>query len=148
MPSSPINLVGPASFPIAVQTLVYLARARDDVCPSAEIAGRLGAHAVYLRRVVAQLVRAGLVEAREGRDGGYRLARPADHITLADVFRALQPSTACDTKEAAPRRGPMLDPGMQAALSRVMGQAERRALDVMQQHTLADLVGSSSGAGD
>lgn len=43
-----------------------------------------------MRRVMAPLVRANLVEAREGRDGGYLLAKAAHLITVADVYRALQ----------------------------------------------------------
>ena len=36
-----------------------------------------------------QLRHAGLVESRRGADGGYRLARAADEVTLADVIRAI-----------------------------------------------------------
>src|SRR5450759_4707185 len=75
-------------FRVAVQALVVLA-GNDETCSSAMIAEALDAHAVFLRRVLAQLVRANLVAAREGRDGGYRLTRPAGEITLADVFCAI-----------------------------------------------------------
>src|SRR5579872_5031572 len=70
--------VNPNWFGAATQAVVYLARAEDAVCPSGAIADHMRSHAVFLRRVIATLCRAGLVEAREGRDGGYRLARPAD----------------------------------------------------------------------
>ena len=36
-----------------------------------------------------QLRHAGLVDSRRGADGGYRLARPAAEVTLADVIRAI-----------------------------------------------------------
>src|SRR5688572_32684588 len=36
-----------------------------------------------------QLRHAGLVESRRGADGGYRLARAAGDVTLADVIRAI-----------------------------------------------------------
>ncbi len=39
--------------------------------------------------ILADLRRAQLVASRRGADGGYRLARPAEEITLADVIRAL-----------------------------------------------------------
>src|SRR5579883_2537991 len=82
MPATPSPqfgaLVNPTWFGAATQAAVYLARAEDAVCPSGAIADHMRAHAVFLRRVIATLCRAGLVEAREGRDGGYRLARPAD----------------------------------------------------------------------
>jgi len=45
----------------------------------------------FLPRVMAELVRVGLVEGRLGRTGGYRLARPASSITLLDVIQAVEP---------------------------------------------------------
>ena len=36
-----------------------------------------------------ELRHAELVEAQRGRDGGFRLARPANEITVADVVRAV-----------------------------------------------------------
>jgi Rrf2 family protein len=46
----------------------------------------------YLPRVMRALVEADLVEARLGRTGGYRLARPADRISLLDVIAAVEPA--------------------------------------------------------
>src|SRR5207244_10998818 len=79
---------GPGWFPVAVQALVVLAET-DGPCSSSSMAQDLKAHAVYLRRVLAQLVRANLIQAREGRGGGCRLARSADDITRAQVSRAV-----------------------------------------------------------
>ena len=45
----------------------------------------------FLPRVMADLTRAGLVEGRAGRAGGYRLARPATSISLLDVIVAVEP---------------------------------------------------------
>jgi Rrf2 family protein len=44
-----------------------------------------------LPRVMRELGSAALVEARTGRTGGYRLARPAASITLLDVISATDP---------------------------------------------------------
>jgi Rrf2 family protein len=40
--------------------------------------------------VLRLLADAGLAEARAGRDGGYRLTRPADKIPLLDVVEAAE----------------------------------------------------------
>lgn len=45
----------------------------------------------FLPRVLRELARAGLVEARTGRTGGYRLARPATTITVLEVIAAIEP---------------------------------------------------------
>ncbi len=43
----------------------------------------------FLENILMQLRHAGLVESRRGAEGGYRLARPAAEVTLADVIRAI-----------------------------------------------------------
>jgi Rrf2 family protein len=43
----------------------------------------------FLENILMQLRHAGLVDSRRGADGGYRLARPAAEVTLADVIRAI-----------------------------------------------------------
>jgi len=43
----------------------------------------------FLENILMQLRHAGLVESRRGAEGGYRLARPASEVTLADVIRAI-----------------------------------------------------------
>jgi Rrf2 family protein len=43
----------------------------------------------FLENILMQLRHAGLVESRRGAEGGYRLARPAAEVSLADVIRAI-----------------------------------------------------------
>ena len=43
----------------------------------------------FLENILLQLRHAGIIESRRGADGGYKLARPAAEITLADVIRAI-----------------------------------------------------------
>jgi Rrf2 family protein len=68
----------------------------------------------FLENILMQLRHAGLVESRRGADGGYRLARPAGEVTLADVIRAIdgplagvsgaRPETLAFTGVAEPMR--------------------------------------------
>jgi Rrf2 family protein len=44
----------------------------------------------FLQNILLQLRRRGLVQSQRGTEGGYRLARPASRITLAEVMRALE----------------------------------------------------------
>jgi Rrf2 family protein len=43
----------------------------------------------FLENILMQLRHAGLVESRRGADGGYRLARAPEDVTLAEVIRAI-----------------------------------------------------------
>lgn len=44
----------------------------------------------YVPQVMGDLVRAGLVANRRGRHGGYRLARPADEVSLLAIVEAVE----------------------------------------------------------
>src|SRR3954453_8847760 len=46
----------------------------------------------FLLAILNDLRRAGIVESRRGHGGGYRLARPVDEITLAEVIEAVDPT--------------------------------------------------------
>jgi len=44
----------------------------------------------FLENILGRLRRGGFVKSVRGAEGGYRLARPASEITVADVIRALE----------------------------------------------------------
>ena len=44
----------------------------------------------FLPQVMGDLAAAGLVSAETGRSGGYRLAKPADQVSLLDVIQAIE----------------------------------------------------------
>ncbi|MFN8422665.1 MAG: Rrf2 family transcriptional regulator [Anaerolineae bacterium] len=74
----------------AVRAVLDLARHEGDGRrKTREIAAAMNIPAGYLSQILAALVQSGLVVATAGRDGGYRLARPADAVSLLDVIRAI-----------------------------------------------------------
>ena len=76
----------------AVRTMLALAaRSSDPEWLSARrIAEEMAIPARFLPHVLRDLVRAGLVEGRTGRLGGYRLARGATFIPLLEVVEAVE----------------------------------------------------------
>jgi len=55
-----------------------------------EIANAMHIPPAYLPQILADLVRAGLLDATAGRDGGYRLARSPQAISLLEVVEAAE----------------------------------------------------------
>lgn len=56
----------------------------------------------YLEQIFARLRREGLINGTRGPRGGYRLARPADQITVTDIINAVSEkldTTRCEGKE-------------------------------------------------
>lgn len=76
-------------FTIAVHTLLCIARfSGSQKVTSAFIAGSVNVNPVVIRRTLGQLKEAGIVLVEAG-VGGAALARPAERITLFDVYRAV-----------------------------------------------------------
>lgn len=73
----------------AVRALVGLAAAGGDPVPSAALAADQQLPPKFVEGILVELKRSAIVTSRRGNDGGYRLARPAKDISLADVFRAV-----------------------------------------------------------
>lgn len=73
-----------------LKAALHLARMSGaDLALSAEIAAANAISKKFLDAILHDLRTAGLVHARKGRGGGYRLARAPDAITVGEVLRAL-----------------------------------------------------------
>lgn len=87
----------------AVMAMVDLAKyGSADSLPLSAVARRQALPMAYLEQIFAQLRKADLVVSARGRAGGYRLARPATEISIADVMRAVEEATQmtrCSTTE-------------------------------------------------
>jgi len=70
--------------------LADLADRDDAVASAAEVADSTGLAVPTVQKLLKLLARSGLVEAKRGAHGGYRLARGADEISAADVIDALE----------------------------------------------------------
>ena len=73
----------------AVRATAELALADDAPTKAESIATSQGISLKYLLDILRDLKRAELIRSKRGPDGGFSLSRPADQITLADVFRAI-----------------------------------------------------------
>ncbi|HEY6531447.1 MAG TPA: Rrf2 family transcriptional regulator [Acidimicrobiales bacterium] len=74
----------------AVRALLTLAASDGSAMTGEALAESQQLPVRYVENTLVDLRRAGLVTSQRGRDGGYRLARPAGEIAVADVVRALE----------------------------------------------------------
>jgi Rrf2 family protein len=77
-----------------VRAAISLARAysSDGYRKIREVTADMELPRTYTAQILALLARAGLAEARAGRDGGYRLSRRPEEISLLDVVEAAEGS--------------------------------------------------------
>jgi Rrf2 family protein len=115
-----------------VHALKALLELAEDCPPRwrsvADLAASQALPAPMLEQLLLRMRRSGLLEARRGRVGGYRLARGAPLINLAEVVGALERQQgAVDQREpasatAADRVAQLLERRLRAALERELGQ--------------------------
>jgi Rrf2 family protein len=107
----------------------------------------------YLAKTLTALVRAGLLSATSGPRGGFRLARSAETITVADVVQAVEGPGAMFRCAEIRQRGPVPLTGAACqrpcGIAKVMDRAERAWRAELAVTTIADLVETSGvGAGN
>ncbi|GAA5122208.1 Rrf2 family transcriptional regulator [Alloalcanivorax gelatiniphagus] len=136
----------------AVHCCVVLSVA-DRPVPTTRLAELHGVSRTYLAKHLQQLAKAGLITSTEGRDGGYRLLRPADQLTVLDVVTAIdgnEPAFRCtEIRQNGPLPTPAEACRRPCGVARVMRDAEDAYRDVLRQVTIADLattVEADSGA--
>jgi Rrf2 family protein len=78
----------PAKVDYGMRALLALVE-RGEPATAEDLAEAQGLPSKFLGSILNDLRRHGLVASRRGSEGGYRLARPAKDVTVADVMRAL-----------------------------------------------------------
>jgi Rrf2 family protein len=120
----------------AIRALLELAAATDVPVRADAIAKAQAIPTKFLENLLVDLRRTRLVVSRRGRDGGYRLARPASSITLADVIRAVDGPLA-GVRDAAPED--VAYTGAAASLTEVWVAVRASLRSVLEATTLADV---------
>lgn len=128
--------------------LLYLTRSPAAVQEASvrDLAELQGIPNEYLAKLFTKLAKADLVVATEGIRGGFRLARPAERITVHDVVVAIDGDKPLfDCREIRGRCAVFEDapPGWATrgvcSIHSVMQIAEMAMRAELKQHTLADL---------
>jgi DNA-binding IscR family transcriptional regulator len=76
----------PGKFAITLHILTLLTKSPDEFLSSEYIAGSMNINPVLVRKEIGNLKKHNVVESREGKFGGTRLAKPATEITLEDIY--------------------------------------------------------------
>ena len=105
-----------------------------------QIAQAQGIPLKFLLNILTELRHARIVQSHRGAVGGYRLARPAEDITLAEVIRAVEGPLA-NVHEARPEE--LEYPGPAAALRDVWIAVRANLRGVLEAVTVADLARGS-----
>lgn len=124
----------------AVRAMLALAaRETSEPLSSRRIADEWGISPRFLIQVLGRLSDRGLVTAVLGRNGGYRLGRPASQISLLDVVTAIESQPI--ERRCVLRGGPCLPDGS-CLVHEAFTAARNRFLEELGNRSLATVLAS------
>src|SRR5690606_26515856 len=122
----------------AIRILMYCAANEGRLSRIPEIASAYSLSELFLFKILQPLVEAGLVETVRGRNGGVRLGKPADKISLFDVVRVTEDNFAmAECFEDDATDCPLVD---SCALNEALRKALGAFFEVLAGYSIDDLV--------
>ena len=120
----------------AIRMLMFCA-SKQELARVGEIAEFYGLPEKFLFKILGGLTKAGFMETVRGRNGGIKLARPAEEISLGEVVREMEENfeMAECFKEGEVTCPLVATCGLNGALSRALSAF----LSVLDEYTIADL---------
>ncbi|MEM9707256.1 MAG: Rrf2 family transcriptional regulator [Pseudomonadota bacterium] len=125
---------------LALHTLSHMAVEPDRMRTSADIAEHAGTNPVVVRRVLGQLRKADLLKSEKGHAGGWRLARPAEKISLADVYIALD-ERMVGTDEVDDDPSCSVERALQKKVTGVLEEIEATLIHRLGKTTILEICG-------
>lgn len=126
----------PASVDYAIRAMAELANAGERTVTAEELAKAQGIPLKFLRGIMTELKRSRLVSSQRGPEGGFALTRPANEISLADIFRAIDGPLATVRDQSL---SSMTHTGAAAELPTVWMAVRASLRRVLEVVTIADL---------
>lgn len=125
----------------AIRILMYCAANDGRLSRIPEIAAAYNVSELFLFKILQPLVENGFIATVRGRNGGVRLGKPADQITLFDVVRVTEEGFSMAECFDADSDCPLIDScGLNSALRKALGAF----FEVLAGVTIASLTGPGS----
>ncbi|GAB3458209.1 Rrf2 family transcriptional regulator [Streptomonospora sediminis] len=128
---------------IAAHALTWIGlyqRRGNKVATSEQIAGSVSTNPVVIRRLLAELRKAGLADSQRGAGAGWMLARDLAAITLLDVYEAIEPGPVFALHRAEPNPECVVGNGIGPALATVYDEVETALCRELAKTTLEDVL--------
>lgn len=126
-------------FAVAAHVLSVLALNRDRAMTSETLAASARTNPAVVRRLLADLARAGLATSRLGKGGGASLAKAPKKISLLEIYRAVEAPRIVAMPRNPPDASCLVGRNIGEALGVVAAEAEAAFFAVLARTSLRDL---------
>jgi Rrf2 family protein len=127
-------------FAIATHIMASLGYAAGGEVHSAEIAGSVNTSASFVRRILARLSKAGLVQTSTGKGGACWLARSPRDISLLEIYCAVDAPKAFAIHQYPAEKRCTVSCGIKSVLERVLEETQQALEQRLRRISLAQVV--------
>ncbi len=134
----------------AFRALLAIAEAPEGTAlTSTEIAANNAIPHKFLEQILLDLKKAGILESRRGKMGGYAMLRPADTVTFGEILRIFEGPLAplpCLSRQFY-RRCDDCESEVSCSIRREFGRAYDASRQVLDSRTIADALHDNAFGG-
>jgi Rrf2 family protein len=127
-------------FSIAVHIMAGLAYGCGNDMTSAKLASSVNTSPSFVRRILAKLSKAGLVETATGKAGKCWLAKETKEISLLEIYRAVDAPKVFAIHDYSEQKGCPVSCHIKMALEKALGKTQKAMEQSLGGITLAQIV--------
>jgi len=122
-----------------IAALIHLAQnsGEDRLVPILSISEALDISKIYLEQVFSLLKRGEIVVSVKGAQGGYQLSKPANEITMLEIFKSIEQTLFEKAEDTVAAKGQEIEKAMRELIFERIDDAIESSLEGI---TLLDLV--------
>ena len=127
-------------FSIAVHVMAGLACGCDQDITSGRLAASVNTSPSFVRRILAKLSKAGLIETATGKAGSCWLAKETKAISLLDIYKAVDAPKAFAIHDYKESKTCAVSCHIKAALEKALGKTQKAMESALKEISLAEIV--------
>ncbi|WP_379970013.1 Rrf2 family transcriptional regulator [Epilithonimonas sp. UC225_85] len=128
-------------FATAIHIMTLLAKDPQEWLTSDWLAGSININPVIIRKELGNLKNSGLVESRQGKDGGVRIGKKAEDINVAEIYEAIKNSYVLGKKNQNPNPLCSVGKDINKNLNLLFAETDDLVYQFLKNKKLSDFTG-------
>lgn len=125
-------------FATAIHIMTLLSRDPQQWLTSEWIAGSVNVNPVIVRKELINLKKAGLIESRQGKEGGVRIARNPEEISISEIYVSVKNTEVLGKKNQNPNPLCTVGKAINKNLESLFNETDNLVLQFLKDRKLSD----------
>ena len=127
-------------FATAIHIMTLLAKEPSEWLTSEWIAGSINVNPVIVRKELINLKKTGLVESRQGKEGGVRISGKPEEISISDIYNSVKNTEVLGKKNQFPNPLCIVGKDINYNLDVLFSETNDLVNDFLKNKRLSDFV--------